>query len=124
MRITRCPRCRAEDISADAHPARVLRDGAPVSFLVCRNCYRPADLEYRIACENAGVDYEPPRIRESLLLLRDFYLDRLGDARDPDLLIEDDERDRMVAPVRVALADVDRRLRIAPLDADRDDRRP
>lgn len=118
MRIYRCPRCRAEDISADAHPARVLRDGQPVPLLVCRGCYRPADLEYRIACENAGVAYSGPPIRDSLRLLRDFYLDRLADARDPDLLIEDDERERQSAPVRAALADVDRRLRIAPLDSD------
>lgn len=117
MRIFRCPRCRAEDISADAHPARVLREGRAVPVLVCRNCYRPADLEYRIACENAGVAYEPPPIRASLKLLRDFYLDRLADSRDPDLLLEDDERDRLSAPVRSALADVDRRLRIAPIDS-------
>lgn len=118
MLIFRCPRCRAEDISADAHPARVLRDGQAVPFLVCRNCYRPADLEYRIACENAGLPYEPPPIRESLALLRDFYLDRLADWRDPDLLVEDDERERLSAPVRAALAEVDRRLKIAPVDSD------
>lgn len=118
MRIFRCPRCRAEDISADAHPARVLRDGQAIPVLVCRSCYRPADLEYRIACENAGLEYRPPAIRGSLKLLRDFYLDRLADARDPDLLIEDDERDRQSAPVRAALAEVDRRLRIAPIDSD------
>lgn len=98
----------------------MLRDGLAVPFLVCRNCYRPADLEYRIACENAGVAYEAPRIRESLLLLRDFYLDRLGESRDPDLLVEDDERERMALPIRAALADVDRRLRIGPVEADQD----
>ncbi|TMB96270.1 MAG: hypothetical protein E6J38_04255 [Chloroflexi bacterium] len=34
MRIFRCPRCRAEDISADAHPARVLDNGVTLRVRV------------------------------------------------------------------------------------------
>lgn len=118
MRITRCPRCRAEDISADAHPARLLRGTQTAHAMVCRSCYRPAELEYRIACESAGVAYASLPIREGLALLRDFYLDRLAEWRDPDLLLEDDERERGAARVRAALEDVDRRARIAPVDSD------
>ncbi len=118
MRITRCPRCRAEDISADAHPARALRGAATAPVLVCRGCYRPAELEYRIACENAGVPYTTLPIRDGLALLRDFYLDRLAEWRDPDLLLEDDEREQGASRIRGALAEVDRRARIAPLDSD------
>ena len=116
MRITRCPRCRAEDISADAHPARVLRDGVGVPVVVCRRCYRPAELEYRIACETASVPYEPMSVREALSRLRDFYLDRLAEWDDPDRLLEDAERRAGAARVRVALEEVDRRARIAPVD--------
>lgn len=117
MRITRCPRCRAEDISADAHPARVLR-GQTGTVLVCRSCYRPAELEYRIACENAGIPYTTLPIRDGLAALRDFYLDRLAEWRDPELLLEDDEREQGAARIRNALAEVDRRARIAPVDSD------
>ena len=117
MRITRCPRCRAEDISADAHPARILREGAVVPMFVCRGCFRPAELEYRIACETAGVAFAPIPIRESLRRLRDFYLDRLAEWRDPDLLLEDEEREAGAARVREALDDVERRARIAPVDS-------
>ena len=53
VRVTRCPRCRAEDIAADAHPARVLSNGVEVRVFVCRACYRPTELEYRIACDTA-----------------------------------------------------------------------
>ena len=118
MRIARCPRCRAEDISADAHPARVMRGTQVAIVLVCRSCYRPAELEYRIACENAGVAYVTLPIRDGLAALRDFYLDRLAEWRDPDLLLEDDEREQGAARIRSALADVDRRARIAPVDSD------
>lgn len=118
MRITRCPRCRAEDISADAHPARVLRGGEAVAVPVCRGCFRPAELEYRIACENAGLPYAPLPIREGLGLLRDFYLDRLAEWRDPDLLLEDAEREWGLARIRAALEDVERRARIAPIDSE------
>lgn len=118
MRLTRCPRCRAEDISADAHPARVMRGAQTIPVLVCRGCYRPAELEYRIACENAGVSYTSLPIRDGLALLRDFYLDRLAEWRDPDLLLEDEEREQGAARIRGALEEVDRRARIAPLDSD------
>ncbi|HET8568538.1 MAG TPA: hypothetical protein VFM93_06080 [Candidatus Limnocylindria bacterium] len=119
MRIFRCPRCRAEDISADAHPARILTDGAALPVLVCRTCYRPAELEYRIACEAAAVPYAPLGAREGLRLLRDFYLERYAEQRDPDRLVDDAERDAGVARVRTALDEVERRLRIAPLDSNR-----
>ena len=115
MRITRCPRCRAEDIAADAHPARILSNGVDVRVFVCRSCYRPTELEYRIACETTGATYRPLPIRDALRALHDFYLARLAEADDPDLLIEDDERRGTAAPIRAALADVDRRLAIAPV---------
>jgi hypothetical protein len=114
VRITRCPRCRAEDISADAHPARVRRGPQTATVLVCRGCYRPAELEYRIACENAGRPYAPLPIREGLAALRDFYLDRLAEWRDPDLLLEDDEREQGASRIRAALAEVDRRAASRP----------
>jgi hypothetical protein len=115
VRVTRCPRCRAEDIAADAHPARVLSNGVETRVFVCRNCYRPAELEYRIACETTGAAYRPVPIRDALRALHDFYLARLAEHADPDLLIEDDERVAGAAPIRAALADVDRRLAIAPV---------
>ena len=118
VHIYRCPRCRAEDISADAHPARILSNGTTVPVLVCRSCYRPSELEYRIACDAAAVPYAPLGARDGLRLLRDFYLDRLAEWRDPDLLLEDDERERGAARIRAALAEVDRRARIAPVDSD------
>jgi hypothetical protein len=116
MRVTRCPRCRAEDIAADAHPARVLSNGVETRVFVCRGCYRPAELEFRIACETTGATYRPVPIRDALRALRDFYIARLAELDDPDLLIEDDERAASGAPIRVALADVDRRLAIGPVD--------
>jgi hypothetical protein len=115
MRVTRCPRCRAEDIAADAHPARILNNGVETRIFVCRNCYRPTELEYRIACESTGSMGRAMPIRESLRALRDFYGARLAELDDPDLLIEDDERAARMAPIRVALADIDRRLAIAPV---------
>jgi hypothetical protein len=99
--ITRCPRCRAEDIAADAHPARVLSNGVEARVFVCRNCYRPTELEYRIACDAAGVTYQPLPIREALRWLRDFYLARLQERSDPE--------------IRSALAEVERRLAIGPV---------
>ena len=71
MRVTRCPRCRAEDIAADAHPARVLSNGVSVQVFVCRSCYRPTELEYRIACETTGTVYHSLPIREALRALHD-----------------------------------------------------
>jgi len=113
VRVTRCPRCRAEDIAADAHPARILHNGTEVRSHVCRSCYRPAELEYRIACEAAGVPYQPIPIREALRGLREFYLARLAEWADPDLLMDEPERDAATMPIRAALADIDRRLAIA-----------
>jgi hypothetical protein len=115
VRVTRCPRCRAEDIAADAHPARIFSNGVETRIFVCRNCYRPTELEYRIACESTGSAYRTLPIRESLRALRDFYTARLAELDDPDLLIEDDERAGRAAPIRVALSDIDRRLAIAPV---------
>jgi hypothetical protein len=116
MRITRCPRCRAEDITADAHPARILSNGVDVHVFVCRSCYRPTELEYRIACETTGVTYRALPIRAALRALHDFYLARLAEIDDdPDVLVEDDARVVAAVPIRAALADVDRRLAIAPV---------
>lgn len=110
--LTRCPRCRAEDITADAHPARMLLNGETVWAFVCRNCYRPADLEYRIACETNGLSHRPIGIRASLALLRGFYRERLERELARDALMDDDERERDLRPLREALADVERRLAI------------
>lgn len=95
-----------------------MRGAQTATVPVCRSCYRPAELEYRIACENAGIAYATLPIREGLTVLRDFYLDRLAEWRDPDLLLEDDEREQGAARIRAALADIDRRARIAPVDSD------
>ncbi len=99
MRILRCPRCRAEDISADAHPTRVLDNGVERPVFVCRNCYRAAELEFRIASQTADLHYVPLAIRDGLRRLRDFYREQLAD----------DEGDPRV---RAALAEVERRLAI------------
>ncbi|MDQ6859416.1 MAG: hypothetical protein M3Z65_10510 [Chloroflexota bacterium] len=115
MRVTRCPRCRAEDIAADAHPTRVLANGIETRIFVCRSCYRPTELEYRIACDTAGVTYRALPIRESLRALHDFYTARLAELGDPDRLIDDDARAGEARPVRASLAEVDRRLAIAPV---------
>jgi hypothetical protein len=104
MRLFRCPRCLAEDISADAHPTRVLVSGAEQPIFVCRSCYRAAELEFRIASQTADLGYVPLAIRDGLDRLRDFYRARLAD--DPD---DEDPR------VRAALADVERRLAIDAL---------
>ena len=115
MRIVRCPRCRAEDIAADAHPARVLNNGEVARLFVCRGCYRPTELEFRIACDATGTPYEPLPIRDGLRALRDFYVARLAEWEDPDILAEDEERAAATAPICAALADVERRLAIGPL---------
>jgi hypothetical protein len=115
MRVTRCPRCRAEDIAADAHPARILSNGVEARAFVCRGCYRPTELEYRIACEATGMTYRSQPIRDSLRALHDFYAARIAELDDPDLLMESDERAAGQLPIRAALADVDRRLSIAPV---------
>ena len=116
MRVTRCPRCRAEDIAADAHPTRVLDNGLERRTFVCRGCYRPAELEYRIACEASGIPYRAIGIRDALRGLREFYRERLVETEDTDLLIDDAERGAWAAPIRAALDDVERRLAIAPVN--------
>lgn len=113
--IHRCPRCRAEDISADAHPVRVIRGDRAEIMTVCRGCYRAAELEYRLACDSAGIPYALMRIRDGLLALADFYERRLAALDDPDLLLEDDMRSMAKAPVAAALEDVGRRLAIEPV---------
>ena len=112
MRVTRCPRCRAEDIAADAHPARVLNNGVAARWYVCRGCYRPTELEYRIACDAAGIPYRPLAIRDALRGQREFYLARIAEWDDPNILLNEPERSALSAPIRAALADVDRRLAI------------
>ncbi len=119
--MTRCPRCRAEDIAADAHPARVLNNGVETRLFVCRGCYRPTELEYRIACETTGASYAAVPIRDSLRALRGFYRARLDEWSDPALLLEDDERASASAPVRAALVDIERRLAIGPVAAEERD---
>ncbi len=115
MIIHRCPRCRAEDISADAHPVRVIRGDRTEIVAVCRNCYRAAELGYRLACDSAGIPYAPLPIRGGLFALADFYERRLAALDDPDLLLEDDDRLATKAPVQSALDDVKRRLAIEPV---------
>ena len=116
MPIHRCPRCRAEDIAADAHPARVLRADGPEVVFVCRRCYRAAELEYRIACETRGLPYAPLPRREGLRRLAAFYRERLVDLADPELLLDDADRVAASAPVRAALAEVERALAVAPVE--------
>jgi hypothetical protein len=103
VRITRCPRCLAEDITADAHPSRRLLDGAPATFFVCRECFRAAELEFQISCESSNIPYARLPIRESLRLLRGFYKDRQRES-------PDDER------VAATLQEVERRLLIGPVE--------
>ena len=103
MRLTRCPRCLAEDISADAHPSRRIVDGIPAAFFVCRDCFRAAELEFQISCESSNIAYARLPIRESLRLLRGFYADRQRES-------PDDNR------VTAALQEVERRLLIGPVE--------
>jgi hypothetical protein len=99
--LVRCPRCLAEDISADAHPSQRLINRQPEPYLVCRNCFRAAELEFRIACEGAAATYTPLPMRDALRLLRDFYREQAADD----------------AAARRALEDVERRLAIATVDS-------
>jgi len=66
---------------------------------VCRNCYRAAELEFRIASQTADLGYVPLAIRDGLRRLRDFYNARLADD-------DDDPR------VHAALEEIERRLAI------------
>jgi hypothetical protein len=103
VRITRCPRCLAEDITADAHPSRRFVDGTPAPFFVCRDCFRPAELEFQISSESSNIPYARLPIRESLRLLRGFYRERQGESPDE-------------ARVSAALQEVERRLLIGPVE--------
>lgn len=116
MRIYRCPRCRAEDISADAHPARILDNGVERIVFVCRGCYRAAELEFRIACQAADVGYVPLGIREGLASLREFYRARVAEYDDPDVLMDDVDRLAATKRIRDALATVERRLAMGAAD--------
>ena len=115
MRIHRCPRCRAEDISADAHPARVLDNGTERVVFVCRSCYRAAELEFRIACQTADIGYVPLAIRDGLAHLRAFYRDRLAEYAGPEILMDEVDRLAATRPISEALADVEWRLAIRPV---------
>ena len=114
MRIYRCPRCRAEDISADAHPTRVLDNGVERTVFVCRNCYRAAELEFRIASQTADLGYVPFATRDGLTLLRHFYRARLDEYDDPTVLMDDVDRLAATRRIREALDGVDRRLAMGP----------
>jgi hypothetical protein len=103
VRITRCPRCLADDITADAHPSRRLIDGMPATLFVCRDCFRPAELEFQISSESSNIPYARLPIRESLRLLRGFYKDRQHESPDD-------------ARVTAALQEVERRLLIGPVE--------
>ena len=116
MRIFRCPRCRAEDISADAHPTRILDNGTERPVVVCRNCYRAAELEFRIACQAADLDCVPMELRDGLAILRDFYRARIAEYDDPDVLMDDTGRLAATRRIREALETVERRLAIHPTD--------
>lgn len=115
-RVYRCPRCLAEDISSDAHPTRVLRGLEVVPAFVCRNCFRAAELAFRIACETQGLSYAPLPIREGLRRLLFFYRERLEAVQEPASLLEEAERASAAAPIRGALAEVERRLAIERVD--------
>src|SRR5207244_11162269 len=101
--LPRFPRCLDEDISANADPSRRLVATTPVSFFVCRDGYRAAELEFQISCESSNIGYARLRIRESLRLLRGFYQHRLRESPDDGRVTE-------------ALQEVERRLLIGPVE--------
>ena len=103
MRITRCPRCLAEDITADAHPSRRLVEGIATTYFVCRDCFRAAELEFQISCESSNIPYARLPIRESLRLLRGFYSERQREFPEDARLSE-------------ALQEVERRLLLGPVE--------
>jgi hypothetical protein len=75
----------------------------PAAFFVCRDCFRPAELEFQISCEGANIPYARLPIRESLRLLRGFYQERQRESPDDGL-------------VTAALHEVERRLLIGPVE--------
>lgn len=117
MRIHRCPRCRAEDISADAHPTRSLQEREVLPLFVCRNCYRAAELEFRIACETNGLPYAPLPGAEGLRRLAAFYRERLAEYDDPHVLMNEVEKFGATQRIRAALGDVEVRLAIREAEA-------
>ena len=78
-------------------------DGIPATFFVCRDCFRPAELEFQIASESSNLPYARLPIRESLRLLRGFYQDRHRE-------FPEDRR------VTEALQEIERRLLIGPVE--------
>lgn len=66
-------------------------------MFVCRNCYRAAELEFRIASQTADLGYVPLSIRDGLRRLRDFYNARLADDDDPRVHAALDEIERRLA---------------------------
>jgi hypothetical protein len=92
----------------------VLDNGVERAVFVCRNCYRAAELEFRIACQTADLGYVPLAIRDGLARLRDFYRARLAEYDDPDMLIDEVDRAAATRRIREALAGVDRLLAIGP----------
>jgi hypothetical protein len=78
-------------------------EGMATTFFVCRECFRPAELEFQISCEGATIAYARLSIRESLRLLRGFYLDRQRESPDDPRVTE-------------ALQEVERRLVIGPVE--------
>ena len=75
----------------------MLDNGVERPVFVCRNCYRAAELEYRIASQTADLGYVPLAIRDGLRRLRDFYNARLADDDDPRVQAALDEVERRLA---------------------------
>ena len=94
-----------------------MNNGRLIPLVVCRDCYRAAELELRIACEAAAIPLEPMSIRDGLRLLADHYLDRLAALDDPDLLLDDPERASLKRPIASALDEVRRKLALEALRA-------
>jgi hypothetical protein len=67
MRIYRCPRCRAGDISADAHPARVMDNG--IERVRLPQCIAPPS---RVSDACQAADGYVRSLRDGLFLLRGF----------------------------------------------------
>ncbi|HKW78806.1 MAG TPA: hypothetical protein VJQ09_06865 [Candidatus Limnocylindria bacterium] len=66
MPVSCCTRCLEVDISADAHPERLLRGDEVVDVVVCPERSRATELEFRTAAETRGVAYVRLPIRDGL----------------------------------------------------------